>query len=157
MRKLTSAITIALALTACQQDSPRNEANAARAASPANLKISARHQHGQGGTKIDVSTNLPNGARLMATLLNSHDRVIGQDDGSVSGGAISFGPFSNEGTPWGRGNYTAEISAPLSDLQPSYVRSRVGAGYSNFTSPFLITSKVSGGTILEYPYSFTIP
>lgn len=99
---------------------------------------------------ISISTNLPEGMKLMAKLINSGD-YWAQDDPTVEGGKIEM-TFGNV-VP---GNFQLAITSPSVSIQPENVKSIVGENGANMTGEFIIYDPLWNGYFLEYKTNIEI-
>ncbi|NQX36448.1 hypothetical protein [Herbiconiux sp. VKM Ac-2851] len=95
-----------------------------------------------GGVTIDATSNLPDGSELNASLF-VEDGFLAQDQGVLNNGHISFGPFSNKGTPL-RGSYDLSITLPIARNQPGLVQACIGDAGQNLTGVLVSTDEISG-------------
>ena len=61
-----------------------------------------------GGVTIDATSNLPDGSEMNASFF-VEGGYFAQDEGTLEDGMVSFGPFSNKGTPL-QGSYDMSIT-----------------------------------------------
>jgi hypothetical protein len=95
--------------------------------------------------KIEISTNLPDGTKLNASLqpplatCRPNCGYVWESNLALSGGHFTMGPFKSN---LAVGTYTLEITSPLADLQPESVRSVIGTHGEHlkgrFTRPELL-------------------
>ena len=75
-----------------------------------------------------------------------------------SGVIIADGPFFDQAHPSPTGQYTLEISSPLSAFQPQKVRAVIGNHGENLTGPNIVPELAPGvGPTVHYSESYTIP
>lgn len=95
-----------------------------------------------GGVTINAASNLPDGA-----VLNSSFFVEGgffaQDEGVLKGGRITFGPFSNKGTPL-QGTYDMSITLPIARNQPEEIQTCIGKAGENLSGSLVSIDEISG-------------
>jgi hypothetical protein len=111
----------------------------------------------EGGSKpvIVGTTNLPDDTELMITISRAASAYSAQDTAHVSNGAFRVGPFTQGGAPLNPGIYKIEVSSPLASLQPSSVRSIIGADGSKMHGP-LVKKSQFGGMVIEHATSFKV-
>ena len=95
-----------------------------------------------GGVVIDATTNLPDGAEMNASFF-VEGGYFGQDEGTVQDGEVSFGPFSDKGTPL-RGSYDMSITLPIARDQLAGVQDCLGAAGEMLTGPLVSVDDITG-------------
>ncbi|SDY47706.1 hypothetical protein SAMN05216554_0442 [Herbiconiux ginsengi] len=95
-----------------------------------------------GGVTIDATSNLPDGSELNASFF-VEDGFFAQDEGVLNDGRISFGPFSNKGTPL-HGSYDLSITLPIARNQPGPVQACIGDAGQNLSGTLVSIDEISG-------------
>jgi hypothetical protein len=99
-----------------------------------------------GGVRIDAESNLPDGAVMNASFYRVGGGYTGQDDGVLKGGKITFGPYSDKGTPL-QGIYDMSITLPIATNQPDSVQACIGAAGELLTGPLVSTEEITGDQV----------
>lgn len=76
--------------------------------------------------KIVGETNLPDGTQLMFSIEGKSVNYNGQDKSTVSNGKFESSTFSLNNGELNEGQYKAEVSMPIAEVQPASVRSVIG-------------------------------
>jgi hypothetical protein len=82
-------------------------------------------------------TNLPDGTEGIVSVISKTTNVTGQDKFSVQGGRFRTGPFGSEGSGLEPGQYTAEATVPIPQVQPPQVKAVIGANGENLHGPLV--------------------
>lgn len=114
--------------------------------------IDATGQIVEGGKiAFDITTNLPDGADLMLTLINgdfnTDDHFMAQQHVTVSGGVATSEPFSNNGEPI-TGDYDLSVSMSIPSAQPDTVRAVIGENGENLTGSIVTDTKAISALFL---------
>lgn len=107
-----------------------------------------------GGVIVRAESNLPDGAQMNASffVLNGY---FGQDDGVLADGAVTFGPFSDKGTPL-RGDYEMSITLPIARNQPESIQACIGAAGELMTGPLVHTEEITGDQVASVNVTVTL-
>jgi hypothetical protein len=123
-------------------------------ASALTVTLTAKAEEGDKPAIIGT-TNLPDGIRLMVSLLRKESQYSAQDKATVRGGAFRAGPFSQKGVGLNPGTYTLTVSMPIANVQPPPTWSVIGKDGANLKGP-LVKESQFGGKIVEYKAVFKI-
>lgn len=96
-----------------------------------------------GGILVDVTSNLPDTAELMASFYRDGGAYFAQDVQAVSTGTARFGPFSDDGVPL-KGTYEVSITLPIARNQPETVRACLGEAGELMTGPLVSQEPITG-------------
>ena len=107
-----------------------------------------------GGITIEAASNLPNGASMNASFFVEGD-FFAQDDGTLDNGKISFGPFSDKGTPL-KGTYEMSITLPIARLQPATVRACIGPAGELLAGPLVSAEEITGDNVASLDVVVTV-
>ena len=99
---------------------------------------------GGGKVNITLTTNLPDGMKLMVDLKNSGD-YWAQDDPAVSNGQLVM-TFGNVPS----GNFLLSISSVSTSLQPENVKNIIGKNGANMTGDLITFDQSFNSYFLEY-------
>lgn len=117
-----------------------------------NVVMSVLSVESIGGNKVKttISTNLPNGMKLMVDLKDSGS-YWAQDDPAVSDGKLVT-TFGNVGT----GNYRLTITSPVVSIQPENVKTILGKNGGNMVGDLITFDPSWDSYILEYKSNIEI-
>lgn len=107
-----------------------------------------------GGITIDAASNLPDGAELGASFF-AEGAYFGQDDGVLENGTISFGPFSDDGSPL-KGTYEMSITLPIARNQPDSVQACIGSAGEQLTGPLVYAEEITGDNVASLDVIVTV-
>lgn len=107
-----------------------------------------------GGIKINATSNLPDGAEMGASFF-VEGGYFAQDEGTLENGQVSFGPFSDKGTPL-RGTYEMSITLSIARNQPASVQACIGAAGELLTGPLVSTEEITGDKVASLDVVVTV-
>lgn len=100
-------------------------------------------------TYISVSTNLPDGTKMVITL-KGNGYNAGDDSVRVSNGVAKTVGFTNRGSALAPGTYNVKITMAKASLQPSSVQSVIGSQGEYLKGSYAISDGFGGnGKIIE--------
>lgn len=99
-----------------------------------------------GGILISATSNLPNGSDLNASFFNEAAGFLAQDEDTLSDGRVSFGPFSDRGTPLA-GAYDFSITFPIATNQSAAVRDCIGQHGELLVGPLVSVEEITGDNV----------
>lgn len=137
--------------------SPSPSVTAAAECPPTPLEVTITYQlttNASGGVLVNAQSNLPDG-----TVLNSNffreGSFFAQDDGVLTGGKISFGPFSDKGTPLS-GSYDMSITMPIARNQPDEVQECIGEAGEKLSGPLVTPEEITGDNVASIDTVVTV-
>lgn len=98
-----------------------------------------------GGVTINATSNLPDGSELNASFF-VEGGYFAQEEGTLLNGRVSFGPFSDRGTPL-RGTYDMSITLPIARNQPDSIQACIGSAGELLTGPLVSAEEVTGDNV----------
>lgn len=103
--------------------------------------------------RITGETNLPDGTEIMFGIEGKTSNFSGGDKGVVAGGRFRSAGFGPDGglKP---GQYVAEVTMPIPEVQPPQVRAVIGARGENLRGP--LVKKGGIGTTVEVQQAFQL-
>jgi hypothetical protein len=101
------------------------------------------------------ATNLPDGTRLIVTMVRTESKYMAQDDVTVRNGQFKTAAFSSQGQPLNPGTYGVRVTMSLADLQDASVRAIIGAKGERMSGP--LVKRGAPGPTIEYASSFVVP
>jgi hypothetical protein len=107
-----------------------------------------------GGVTINAASNLPDGAVLNSSFFIENG-FFAQDEGVLRGGKITFGPFSDKGTPL-QGTYDMSITLPIARNQPEEIQTCIGKAGENLTGSLVSTDEISGDRFASIDVSVAV-
>ena len=171
MMKLIAVIAVALlVLSACVQNRPASNVASTPAPAPGpspsvaptpllpqlreRLVLTITVEGGSDRKpKVSGETNLPDGTELMVGLEGKTGNFSGDDKTVVRGGRFTSSAFGPEGglKP---GQYVAEVTMPIPQVQPQPVRDVIGQDGENLRGP--LVKRDGLGTTVEVRQSFQL-
>lgn len=149
--RLASPLALLVVLSACAPSEPATPSEAATPATECSggpFEVTITYEivtDVVGGVAIETASNLPDGAELGASLYGE-DGYIGQDNGVLEDGSVTFGPFSDKGMPL-QGDYRMSITLPIARNQPEDVQACIGKSGELMTGPLVGTEDISGDKV----------
>ena len=107
-----------------------------------------------GGISIDAASNLPAGAVMNASFF-VEGGFFAQDEGTLENGRVTFGPFSNKGTPL-KGTYEMSITLPIARNQPDSVQACIGSSGEMLTGPLVSVEEITGDKVASIDAIVTV-
>lgn len=107
-----------------------------------------------GGVTIEAASNVPDGAVMNASFF-VEDGYFGQDEGTLDNGQVSFGPFSDKGTPL-KGTYDLSITLPIARNQPESVQACIGSAGEELTGPLVSADEITGDNVASLEETVTL-
>jgi hypothetical protein len=123
-----------VAAPAAISDEPLLETSAAV---PFTVELDPRIDVTDGKITISITTNLPDGAELGASVQG--DNFFGQDKETVLGGKATFFTFSHKGEPLASGKYEVHVGMSYPRYQSQAVQNAVGAHGELMEGPLVVT------------------
>jgi hypothetical protein len=107
-----------------------------------------------GGITINAASNLPDGAVLDSSFFIENG-FFAQDEGVLEGGKVTFGPFSDKGTPL-QGDYDMSITLPIARNQPDEIQECIGKAGENLTGPLVSIEEITGDKVASIDVLVTV-
>jgi len=114
-----------------------------------NFKIES---NGTRKPKIVGETNLPDGTQLMFSIEGKSLKYNGQDKSTVSNGRFESSTFSLNNGDLDEGQYNAEVSMPIAQVQPASVRSVIGEKGEKLKGSLVKKSDLGISVSVEKPF-----
>lgn len=113
---------------------------------PVSIKIEIE-KNAAGRVRIYGQTNLPDQMKFMVTLSNEQLQYRAQSHVVAKDGRFQSEWFTRRGNPVPTGNYTVELSSPLTQLQPKSVQLVIGEKGQYLTGNGVVTTQFGGKRI----------
>ncbi|MFD4957814.1 hypothetical protein [Microbacterium sp. NPDC058389] len=107
-----------------------------------------------GAVFVDAASNLPDGAEMNASFF-VEGGYFGQDASVLANGTITFGPFSDKGTPL-HGDYLMSITLPIARNQPQKVQECIGEAGELMTGPLVEVEEITGDNVASVDVPVTL-
>ncbi|MDL5351579.1 hypothetical protein [Microbacterium sp. zg-YB36] len=171
--KLAVVVVMAFALSACAPSTPATPSATSEPVASAPPKTAPSEEvtecpptpidvtityelvvDASGGITIDAASNLPDGAALGASFF-VEGGYFAQDEGTLEDGKVSFGPFSDKGTPL-KGTYEMSITLPIARNQPDSVQACIGSAGELLTGPLVSAEEITGDNVASLDVIVTV-
>lgn len=111
---------------------------------------------GDGSVSVTAESNLPDGTELGASVFQEGG-FMAQDSQTLQGGTVSFGPFSDKGSPIPSGTYDVSVTMPIARNQPDEVKAVIGEAGENLTGPLVSEESITGDAVVSVSDQLVVP
>lgn len=112
--------------------------------------------NGDGSVSVTAESNLPDGTELGSSVFQEGG-FMAQDSQTLQGGTVSFGPFSDKGSPIPSGTYDVSVTMPIARNQPDEVKAVIGDAGENLTGPLVSEESITGDAVVSVSDQLVVP
>lgn len=161
-RSIAAAATVAILLVGgCSASTPEpvpsEAAETPSADSPLEVDLTMSVVvNGDGSVSVTAESNLPDGTELGSSVFQEGG-FMAQDSQILQDGAVSFGPFSDQGNPIPPGTYDVSVTMPIARNQPDEVKAVIGEAGENLTGSLVSEESITGDAVVSVSDQLVVP